>query len=90
MSDVIWGQVARVIDGDTFDVNVTHYHKANAYQYNNVERIRIAGGNAPEMGSLAGIRAKAQLESKIGGQNVKLIVKGRDSYQRLVCDVALA
>lgn len=90
MSDVLWGQVTRVVDGDTFDVNVTHYHKGNAYQYNDAERIRLAGGNAPEMGSLAGMLAKTQLESKISGRNVQLVIHSRDTYHRLVCDVTLA
>lgn len=90
MSDVIWGKVTRVVDGDTFDVNVTHYHKANAYQYNDAERIRLAGGNAPELGSLAGAFAKTQLENKISGQTVQLVIQSRDTYHRLVCDVTIA
>lgn len=90
MSDVVWGKVTRVVDGDTFDVNVTHYHRANAYPYNDNERIRIAGGNAPEMGSISGILAKTQLENKVSGQNVQLVIHIRDTYHRLVCDVSLA
>lgn len=89
MSDIIWGKVTRVIDGDTFDVNVTHYQKSNTYQYNNNERIRVAGSNAPELGSVAGAIAKTQLASKISGCNVQLVVHSRDTYQRLVCDVTL-
>ena len=89
MSDILWGQVTRVVDGDTFDVTVTHYAKANAYQYNNEERIRLAGGNAPEMSSLEGILAKSKLESKLNGRNVQLVIHSRDTYHRLVCDVTL-
>lgn len=89
MSDIIWGKVTEVIDGDTFDVNVTHYQKGNSYTYNNYERIRIASKNAPEMGSLGGAVAKIQLETKISGRSVKLAIHSRDTYQRLVCNVTL-
>jgi len=89
MSDVILGKVTRVVDGDTFDVNVTHYHKANTYQYNDAERIRIADANAPEMGSISGILAKSRLEKEIDGRVVKLVIQSRDTFHRLVCNVNL-
>jgi endonuclease YncB( thermonuclease family) len=88
MADVIWGDVTQVIDGDTFDVTVTHYSRANEVQYNDRERIRIADIDAPELRSPFGQRAWHQLERTLVGQHVRLEVQARDVYHRLVCRVS--
>ena len=87
MPDVILGTVINVVDGDTFDVNVTQYLNTNNNTYNNQERIRIAGIDTPEIPSVLGFRAKSHLEQSLFGKNVKLTVRARDDYRRLVCDV---
>ena len=88
MADTIWGNVIRVVDGDTFDVQVTHYSPQNRIRYNNTERIRLASVNAPELTSLLGVSAKQQLGRRISGRFVRLTVHTRDIYGRLVCDVS--
>jgi endonuclease YncB( thermonuclease family) len=90
MADVIWGDVTNVVDGDTFDVKVTHYQKSNRIEYNDAERIRIAGIDAPELSTAYGMTAKQRLARRIGGKHVRLTVKSRDTYRRLVCDVSLS
>lgn len=90
MAGVLWGDVAEVIDGDTFDVKVTHYSKQNQREYNNKERVRIASIDAPELPSPLGYTAKQKLERRIGGKHVRLGIQSRDTYGRLVCDVSLA
>lgn len=90
MADVIWGDVTRVIDGDTFDVYVTHYSKTNSIQYNDRERIRIADIDAPELSTRFGPRAHHQLERSLLAQHVRLEVQSRDVYHRLVCRVSMA
>ncbi len=89
MPDTIWGDVIRVVDGDTFDVRVTHYSPQNRIRYNNIERVRLASANAPELTGLLGFSAKQQLERRISGKSVRLTVHTRDIYGRLVCDVSV-
>jgi len=89
MADTLWGNVIRVIDGDTFDARVTHYSPQNRSRYNNIERIRLASANAPELTGLFGFSAKQQLEHRISGKFVRLTVHTRDIYGRLVCDVSV-
>ncbi len=89
MADTIWGNVTKVIDGDTFEMNVTHISKNNQFNYNPIERIRLAGGNAPELSDKDGQSAKNRLKNKIDGKNVKCIVQSRDVFRRLVADVSL-
>ncbi len=87
--DIIRGVVTRVIDGDTFEVDVTHYHRENEYDYNTHERIRINSIDTPELPSRPGILAKQRLENQILGHTVELWIHARDSYGRLVADVYL-
>jgi len=90
MADVIYGTVTEVIDGDTFKVSVYYQWDSNQRKYGSNETIRIADINAPEIPSAAGLRAKAHLENKLKGKNVRLEVQSRDTFGRLVCKVSLA
>lgn len=58
MTDTIRGPVTTVIDGDTFDMKVTHTGKENKIKYNNEERIRIAEIDTLELNTAAGKRSK--------------------------------
>jgi len=90
MTDVIWGKVVKVIDGDTFDIKVTHVRRGNQYEYSTKERIRIEGIDPAELPSLAGRRAKRDLERALKGKSVRCDIRARDTYGRLICGVALA
>ena len=87
MADTIRGPVTNVIDGDTFDMNVTHLGKKNTIKYNDDERIRIAGIDAPEINTEEGKKAKKKLEKKISGKEVRCTVQARDTYGRIVADI---
>ncbi len=87
MADTIRGPVTKVIDGDTFDMNVTHVGKKNIKKYNDDERVRIADIDAPEIGTEKGKKAKKELEKKISGKEVRCTVRARDTYGRIVADI---
>jgi endonuclease YncB( thermonuclease family) len=87
MADTIKGPVTRVIDGDTFDMDVTHVGKNNKHKYKNSERIRIASIDAPELRSPGGRRSKDLLAKKLKGKKVRCSVQSRDTYGRIVADV---
>jgi len=87
MSDTIRGPVTNVVDGDTFDMKVTHVGKGNKEEYNNEERIRIADIDEPELNTPAGKRPKEKLEKKLKGKEVRCYVRARDSYGRIVAKV---
>lgn len=65
--------VTRVIDGDTFETR------------NNT--IRIAGINAPESDTLAGIRATNYLKSLIENKEIIYEIKGTGYYGRTLANV---
>lgn len=55
----VYGEVVRVIDGDTIDIRVLEtYSSKYSYLYNRVIRIRFADINAPELGTVEGEEAK--------------------------------
>ena len=87
--DTIRGNVTKIIDGDTFDMNVTHTGKENEYDYNDDERIRIAGIDAPELNTSSGQRSKKDLENKLSNAEVRVYIKSRDNYSRIVGDVKI-
>ena len=73
MADIIQGPVTHVIDGDTFDMQVTHTGKFNEYDdYNQYERIRIADIDAPELGTRQGRIARDRLQKCPSRQNGSL------------------
>ena len=87
MADTIWGVVIDVLDGDTFDLDVSHISETNEYEYNDVERIRLSGVNAPELDEPGGQGAKRRLKSQIAGRFVRVDIKARDRYKRLIGEV---
>lgn len=89
MGDTIRGPVRNIVDGDTFDIDVTHVGKSNRETYGNEERIRIADIDAPELGSAAGSRSKGSLERKLKGKEVRCYVQTRDTYGRVVARVTV-
>lgn len=89
MRDKIYGWVQEVLDGDTFVLDVDSFSRHNDYEYNDVERIRLKGFDAPERGAPGGQAAKARLVSKVQGQRVCVEVAARDRYRRIIGDVVV-
>lgn len=87
MADTIRGPVTNIVDGDTFDMKVTHVGKENKYQYKDNERIRIADIDEPELYEPSGKCSKDRLERKLKGREVRCYLQTRDSYDRVVADV---
>jgi len=89
MADTIRGRVTNVVDGDTFDMRVTHLGKENKRSYDNDERVRIAGIDAPELNTASGKAAKANIEKKLRGKEVRCSVQARDTYGRIVATIKI-
>ena len=87
MADTIRGPVTEVIDGDTFDMNITHVGNDNKEEYGDSERVRIAGIDAPEIDTEDGKKAKKALSNKISGKEVRCKIQTRDTYGRIVAEI---
>lgn len=88
--DRVFGYVLRVVDGDTFELDVDSVSRGNQYNYNDIEKVRIRGIDAPELNSNAGRAAKVRLQNELQGRRVEVDVSARDVYGRLVGDVTPA
>lgn len=79
MLDTAIGPIVRVIDGNSFQMQVTHIGRHNKYAYGNYETVFIApravGPN------------DARLSMAVIGRRVKCMVRYRDQYNRLFSDV---
>ena len=72
---LLFGQVVRVVDGDTLLVEANQ----------SVSRVRLAKVDAPELSQPYGLEAKNFLAQQVQGKNVELLCRRRDRYGRLVC-----
>ena len=87
MGDGIGGPVVRCLSGNTFELDVTHYRKANQEQYSRIERIiisKIDNAEKPEYQETTQI----ELEQALRGKFVSCNVQYRDEKtDALVCNV---
>ena len=87
--DIIQGRVFRVIDGDTFDIDVTNIGKKNKFNYHAEERIRFSSIDDPEINSRQGQLDKLSLEELLLDKIVEISIEARDTYNRIVGEVKL-
>ena len=80
MLDTAIGPIIRVIDGSSFQMQVTHIGKHNKYPYGNFETVFIATPEVPNPKS-------TKLSAALVGRRVKCSVRHRDNYNRLYADV---
>lgn len=73
--DTISGQVVSVIDGDTYDILVNN---------DTTIRIRMEGIDAPEKGMAYNKVAKNYLSDLCFNKTIKLIITGKDRYNRIL------
>lgn len=85
------GIVTNVVDGDTIDLRIVESDPRIIYE---IERVRLADVNSPEMGTAEGEAAKAYTTAALLGETVYLDIDdrsedGRGPYDRLICVVYL-
>lgn len=79
MLDTAIGPIIRIIDGSSFQMNVTHIGNHNKYGYNNFEIVHIAPNPA--------LTNPTPLSAALIGRRVRCKVRYRDNYNRLFADV---
>jgi endonuclease YncB( thermonuclease family) len=86
-----YGQVSKVLDGDTIEVLI---QKADPRILSAVEVIRLADVNSPELDTPAGLQARDFAYAVLMNKRISLDIddlsgNGRDEYGRLICVVYL-
>jgi len=90
-SDEASGIVTNVVDGDTFDLRIEKTDPRIIYE---IERVRLADVDSPEMSTPDGLPAKVYTTETLLGKKIWLdidnrSVDGRDPYDRLLAVVYL-
>jgi endonuclease YncB( thermonuclease family) len=85
MRMVLDGKLLRVVDGDTYDVEVDVSH-LNPEQPVWRGRIRCAYYNAPERKAVGGPEATAALMELLTQAPLRIETKGRDDWKRVVAE----
>lgn len=85
------GVVTNVVDGDTFDIRID---ESDPRIIDEIERVRLADVDSPEMSTLEGKEAKVYTTEALLGERVWLDIDdkakdGRGPYDRLICVVYL-
>ncbi|MFQ5940367.1 MAG: hypothetical protein ACE5KA_01535 [Nitrososphaerales archaeon] len=90
MRDMIWGTVTNILDGNTFEINVTHREKNNKERYQDTESIKIEKIEVPQIPRNIADRSKDKLESYLRGKFVlcKIYQRSADGY--LLAEVSLS
>ncbi|MGK5092569.1 hypothetical protein WDW89_11220 [Deltaproteobacteria bacterium TL4] len=89
MSEVIHGQLLNVIDGQTFNLRITHLGKENRHRYQREERIRMIDVKVGEHLITGEQLDQAGLEKILTGHALKCLIQGRDKFGSLSAKIRL-
>jgi len=89
MTDTIRGQVLKVIDGGSFDIEVRYVGVNNQRAYRRMERVRLANIDVSNLDALAWLSRRSALPARLSGREVRCFVKERDVRQQVVATVAI-
>jgi len=84
---MITGMVYNIVDGDTIDIKVTKIDALNKHRYRGIERIRIYGHDAPEIGMPGSLEEKRALEKELLGKELTFWTRLRDRNGRIVAKI---
>jgi len=88
MPDSIRGKVVNVLDGERFEVTLTHVGKENEEEYQNTETVRLAPVSVAGEPQARGAGRKG-LEERLLGKDVRCLVKTRDNVGTILAEVSL-
>ena len=89
MPDVIQGRVSFIMDQRTFSIEISHVGAKNSDKYLTTETVRILHLKTSMLDKVTTSHSKIELEKLLKDQQVKCWVHHRDSYHRIVADIAI-
>ena len=88
MTDIIWGTVTKIISTKSFVMNVSHQKETNNDSYQNIEEIEFTEIDIPSISADENSRDISSIEKNLKDKFIKCEVSGRNSENRLVCNVS--
>ena len=90
MSDIIWGNVGRIISGQIFELNLTHRKDSNKNSYSNLELIKLQNTDIPTIPLDPAQCTVEILNQYLAGRFIKCEVQERDDNNHLCSNVSLS
>ena len=84
MTDIIWGNVGKIISNNIFELNVTHRKDGNKNSYSDIEKIKFTGTDIVTIPADPLQCTKEVLEQNLGDMFVKLEIDQRDGEGNVV------
>ena len=88
MTDIIWGNVTKIISDSTFELNVTHQKEENKETYSEIEIIEFTETDIMSIPVDENFRDIMQLEQSLGDKFIKCDILSRNEQHQLVCKVS--
>ena len=88
MTDIIWGNVTKIISNSTFELNVTHQKEENKETYSEIEIIEFTETDIMSIHADENSRDITQLEQGLRDKFIKCDILSRNEQNQLVCKVS--
>jgi hypothetical protein len=87
MNEIIYGNVTKIVDKNTIQIELTFEVSNNHFVYNSTEKIKLLSLLTPNQTKSKRKFEKEELEKYLIGQEVECHIHGRDNMARLVAEV---
>jgi hypothetical protein len=88
MTDIIWGNVGKILDGQIFELNLTHRKDGNKNDYSDLEKIKFFETDIVTLPADVSQCTKEQTEQILPGLFVKCEIKEKDNEGFLLASVS--
>ncbi|MFB5631663.1 MAG: hypothetical protein ACE5RN_08770 [Nitrosopumilaceae archaeon] len=88
MTDIIWGNVGKVLSGQIFELNLTHRKDGNKNDYSDIEKIKIIETDIVTLPANPSDCTKEQVEQVLSGLFVKCEIKERGDEGNLLASIS--
>ncbi len=88
MTDIIWGNIGKIVSGQIFELNLTHRKDGNDNDYSDMEKIKFTETDIVTLPVNPSECTKEQAEQVLPGLFVKCEIKERDGDGCLVASIS--
>ena len=88
MTDIIWGNIGKILSGQIFELNLTHRKDGNQNDYSDLEKIKFIQTDIVTLPANPVECTKEQAEQVLPGLFVKCEISERDNEGILLASVS--
>ena len=88
MTDIIWGNVTKIISRNTFELSVTHQKEENKETYSGIEIIEFTETDIMSIPADESSRDITHLEQSLKDKFIRCDISSRNNQNQLICKVS--